>query len=281
MYRLLAIDIDGTLLNSRDQLSDRTRDAVRAATAAGIRVVLVTGRRYSKALPYVEPLEIDAPVVTASGALIKHPAEDHRTLFAAEFEDEMLRALLGVVDEAGYEPLLYADTFHEGFDYYFRGHARENPELAEYLERNRVHGRVLEDLFEQPPAGVFAGFAMGRREAMLKLAEQLEQALPTLLSLHVLRSPLYAGYMCEMAPAQATKWSGVKHLADEWGIAGEEICAVGDDVNDLPMIAAAGLGVAMGNAQPPVKAVADRIAPPHDEDGLAEVVSWLLEARGR
>ena len=73
-----------------------------------------------------------------------------------------------------------------------------------------------------------------------------------------------------------TKWSGICRLAAEWGIADEEICAVGDDVNDMPMIRAAGLGIAMGNAVPEVIAAADRIAPTHDHDGLVEVVGWLL-----
>jgi hydroxymethylpyrimidine pyrophosphatase-like HAD family hydrolase len=82
--------------------------------------------------------------------------------------------------------------------------------------------------------------------------------------------------MCEIAPAGATKWSGVCRLADEWGIAGDEICAVGDDVNDLPMIRGAGLGVAMANAVPELQAEADRIAPHNDADGLVEVVDWVL-----
>ena len=74
-----------------------------------------------------------------------------------------------------------------------------------------------------------------------------------------------------------TKWSAVRRLAEEWNIADAEICAVGDDVNDIPMIRAAGLGVAMGNAVPEVKAAARRIAPTQDDDGLAEVVEWLFE----
>ena len=93
----------------------------------------------------------------------------------------------------------------------------------------------------------------------------------------MLRSPRYRGFMCELAPAGVTKWSAVRRLASEWGIADGEICAVGDDVNDIPMIRSAGLGVAMGNAVPEVKAAADRIAPTHDNDGLVEVVAWLFE----
>ncbi|MGC3968050.1 MAG: HAD-IIB family hydrolase [Pirellulales bacterium] len=64
-YKLLAIDIDGTLVNSRDELTPKVRDALRAAAAAGLRLVLATGRRYSRALPLVEPLGIDAPIVSA------------------------------------------------------------------------------------------------------------------------------------------------------------------------------------------------------------------------
>ena len=108
---------------------------------------------------------------------------------------------------------------------------------------------------------------------MLLLEETLQAQLPGKLYTHVLRSPRYTGFMCEIAPAGVTKWSGILHLADDWGIAQSEICAVGDDVNDIPMIEGAGLGVAMGNALAPVKAAADRIAPRHDADGLVQVSS--------
>jgi hypothetical protein len=127
-----------------------------------------------------------------------------------------------------------------------------------------------------PPTGIFAGFATGTRDAMLALDAELQSRIPEQLYTHVIRSPRYRGHMCEIAPIGVTKWSGVRHLAEIWGIAAEEICAVGDDVNDIPMIRAAGLGVAMGNALDEVKAAADRVAPGHDEEGLVEVVDWLL-----
>ena len=118
---------------------------------------------------------------------------------------------------------------------------------------------------------------MGTRDEMLAVQRLLRAALPRPITTHVLRSPRYRGFMCELAPAGVTKWSAVRRLASQWGIADDEICAVGDDVNDILMIRSAGLGVAMGNAVPEVKAAADRIAPTHDNDGLAEVVTWLFE----
>jgi len=278
-YRLLAIDIDGTLLNSEDQLTAATRLALGRAGRSGIHVVLATGRRYSRTLHLVEPLGIDVPLVTAGGALVKDPA-DHRTLYKAQFHPAVLRDVLTLVERCGYDPVLCCDTYHEGFDFYCAKHEAEvsSPELAEYLRLNPDCGRLLRQLVVDPPPGVFTGFAMGTRRQMLDLERAVHRELPEKLSTHVIRSPRYTGFMCELAPAGVTKWSAIGRLAEGWGIGRQSICAVGDDLNDIAMIRAAGLGVAMGNAKPEVKAAADRIAPSHDEDGLVEVVEWLLEA---
>jgi len=276
MYRLLAVDIDGTLVNSRDELSDPTRDALIRAGEAGIHVVLATGRRYSRSVHLAEPLGIDVPLVTASGALVKEP-RTHRTLYVAEFDREVLRRTLATVKRCGFEPVVCADTFAEGVDFFIARETVESEELTEYLDLNTGCGRVLHDLVSDPPDGVFTGFAMGSREEMLELERILQGELPQRLYTHVLRSPKYAGFLCEWSPAGATKWSAVRRLARSWGIDDAEVCAVGDDVNDIPMIRAAGLGVAMGNALPDVKTAADRIAPSQKNDGLVEVVNWLLE----
>lgn len=275
-YRLLAIDIDGTLVNEHDELSAPTREALKRAGRAGLRVVLATGRRYSRSLHLVAPLDIRVPLITASGALVKDPA-DHRTLYRAEFDHGLLCGLLAWLDSHGYEPLLYGDTFEQGFDYYLAAADVRCAQLAEYLRLNPDCGRIWPQMFTDPPPEIFAGFVMGTHEEMLALERQLHQALPGRLHTHVLRSPRYSGYMCELAPAGVTKWSAVQRLARQWQIPESAICAVGDDMNDIPMIRAAGLGVAMGNALPAVKAAADRIAPSQAEDGLAAVVGWLLD----
>ncbi len=276
-FKLLALDIDGTLVNSRDELTAPTKAAIRRACDAGIRVVLATGRRYSKVLHLVEPLGLDVPLVTASGALIKDPI-DHRTLFCAEFKPGILEATLQIVTAAGYDVLLYGDTFAKGFDFYCRSfHVENQPQLAEYFQRNRIYGREFPNLLAAPPPGIFAGFAMSTPAAMAALGNQLVQQFGDDLYVHVLKSPFYSGWFCEIEPGGVSKWSAVQHLARDWGIGDDEICAVGDDVNDIPMIRGAGLGVAMGNALEPVKAAADRVAPCHDSDGLVDVVSWLLD----
>lgn len=277
-YQLFAVDIDGTLLDSRLRLTETTRLALGRVRQAGVRVVLVTGRRYARTLAYVEALNLDVPVITVSGALIKHPTERHRTLHATYFEEEVLSAAVDVLLTHGHEPILYGDTFCDGFDFYCRGLKPTQPDAATFMAQNPTQGRVWPNMVGRPPKQIVTGLAVGDKEAMLTLGAQLEERLPGRLYIHVLRSPLFECFMCEFAPIQATKWSGVRWLAHQWGIPPERIAAVGDDVNDIPMIEAAGFGAAMGNALPEVRAVAKRCAPSHDEDGLATVAEWILAA---
>ena len=275
-YRLLAIDIDGTLVNSRDELTDATREALVRAAAAGIRVVLVTGRQYSRSLPLARTLGLNTPIVTACGSLIKDPA-NHATLYRASFGAGVMSRLVWAIDAAGFEPVVYTDHFHAGFEYHYPRRPPLRADLAQFVEFNAENGRFRPDLVTNPPDGVFAGFAMGGSNEMLALSRHLDIQFDGLLSLHVLRSPRYLGHMCEIAPAGVNKWSGVLRVAEMWGIAAHEICAVGDDVNDIPMLRGAGLGVAMGNAAAEVLPHARRIAPRHDDDGLVDVVGWLLD----
>ena len=274
-YRLLAVDIDGTLVDRRDELTPETREALRRAGRSGIHVVLATGRRYSRSLHLAEALGFEVPLVTASGALVTDP-RDHRTLYRARFDDVVLCRAMAIIDRCGYDPVLCADTYGQGFDFYQVRTEVKNAELGEYFERNPGDGRVRPDLMKDPPPNVFSGFTMGTRDEMLELEQTVGEQLPGGLSTSVLRSPMYSGFIYEFRPAGVTKWSAIRRLAEGWGVGDEAICAVGDDVNDVEMIRAAGLGVAMGNAVPEVKQAADRICPAQADDGLAEVVEWLL-----
>ena len=277
-YRLLAVDIDGTLVNSQDRLTETTCRAIRRAGAAGLRVVLATGRRYSRALPLVESLGLDVPVIASSGAIVKNPVS-HQTLFMAEFPLHSLRQLIFLVRRLGFQPILLGDTFHQGFDYYLDPGDSPNSYLEGYLRANPDCERYWPRMEEEPPPEVFAAFTIGNRDQMLAVERAIHEMFPGQYVTHVLRSPRYEGFFCEIAPAGVDKWSAVRTVSAMCGVPLEAVCAVGDDVNDLPMIREAGLGIAMGNALPVVKEAADYVAPTHDEEGLAEVVAWLLGER--
>jgi hydroxymethylpyrimidine pyrophosphatase-like HAD family hydrolase len=287
--RLLVLDVDGTVTNHRHEVADATCAAIARVRAAGVRVMIATGRRYRDALPIAERLGLDMPLVTASGALVKSPL-GHRTLTRAEFAPGVVEAIVAAVVAAGHEPVLYTDSFAAGFDFHCRtleldavAAAGRVPRavmpalgLQEYFIRNAAVAAVQPNLHVAVPAGVFAGFTMGAREQMQALAARLQERLPGRLSLHTMLSQRYDAWLCEIAPVGVTKWTGVSEIASQLGIRPEAICAVGDDVNDLSMIEAAGLGVAMGNARPEVQAAADRVVGTNDEFGVCDVVEMIL-----
>ncbi len=277
-YRLLAIDIDGTLVNSEDHLTVATCQAIRRARAVGLQVVLATGRRYSRALPLVEAMGLDVPVIASSGSVVKNP-RNHQTLFRAEFPLPALRRIILLVRKHGCQTVLLSDTFDQGFDYYLDPSDIPNAYLREYLAANPGCERYWQRMDEESPLDVFAAFTIGDREQMLMVERAIQHVYPGQYVTHVLRSPRYEGFFCEIAPCGVDKWSAVKKVAALFGVPLDAVCAVGDDVNDLPMIREAGLGIAMGNALPSVKNAADCVAPTHDQEGLVEVVAWLLGER--
>ncbi len=168
-YRLLALDIDGTLVNSEHALTEPVRQAILRAKQAGLEVVLATGRRYSRTLPLVKPLGLHVPVITASGALVKDPL-DHRTLFMAQFGPGVLEQVLSIVGQGGYDPVLYADTFAEGFDYYLTRLDARGSELNEFLGMNAGCSRDL--------AGADDGAAAGRNLCRLCHGQPRRDARP-------------------------------------------------------------------------------------------------------
>ncbi|HPU07248.1 MAG TPA: Cof-type HAD-IIB family hydrolase [Thermogutta sp.] len=276
-YRFLALDIDGTLVSTVDAISPSVREAIARAAEAGLEVILATGRRYSRALPFSKILQIETPLVTSSGALTKIP-KTHETLFRARFSDEVLRKTLMVLRELGFPAAILGDTFSHGFDYYIeRPNGYRNPYFEDYLEQNSGSERIWDDFLAELPPEIFATFTVGSEAEMKWVESQLHAALPHQLTTNVLRSPRYRGFFCEIMPAGTTKWSAICQLAAQRGVTPREICAVGDDVNDISMIREAGFGVAMGNAPDEVKKAAHWVAPPQEEDGLVAVIERLLE----
>ena len=277
--KLLVLDVDGTVTDSRHQVTAAAKQAVQKSQAAGIRVMLATGRRYRDVLPVATELGLVGPVVTASGALVKMPVH-HETIFRSGFSETTLTQILECVVGLGHEPVLYTDSFNEGFDFYCRTLVARNEcgELTgfgEYLQKNKQLARVVATLCESPPADAFSGFVMGSVREMEALEFTLNSRFPDMLSVHTIRSPRYRDWLCEIAPAGVDKWSSVSQLAESWEIPAEAICAAGDDRNDLPMIIGAGLGVAMGNARQEVRDAADYVVGCHESGGLLELVEIL------
>lgn len=279
-FRLLALDVDGTLLDSDGRLRPRTAAAVARAAEAGIRPVLCTGRRYRRALPVAHELGLKAPLVCNSGALVKDP-DGHRTLWRADFDPELLASILAVFATENEPAVSFTDRGPDDRDFLVTAARTGRRFFDEYLELNKPYAEVDPTWTQKTSDGFhFHLFAIGERAAMQAFESRILDRLTGRVQTFVQKSPRYSGTMCEVIRSDASKWSAVQYLARLWGIADDAICAVGDDVNDVPMLRGAGLGVAMGHAPASVLDAADLITADHDTDGLARMIDEVLLDEG-
>lgn len=279
---LLALDVDGTILDRSGKLDASVRGALLEAVDAGVRVVLCTGRRFRRASAIAAALDSESPMVCNSGALVKCPVSA-RTLWRAEHSPERVRAILEVIEDAGVPSLSFLDAGLEGPDFVTAADPSGCPLFDQYLRSNAGFARIDPGWHSRVADGGESHFhvcAAGSRDTMADIERQLHQRFPDArFRTFVQKSPNYVAWMCEVLHGDASKWTALRTLSDSWGISPDRICAVGDDANDVPMIAAAGWGVAMGHAEPEILRHSHWVAPSNAEHGVVDVVRIVLESR--
>jgi 5-amino-6-(5-phospho-D-ribitylamino)uracil phosphatase len=273
-YRLLALDVDGTLLDPSGELRPTVRDTVMAVQQRGLQVVLCTGRRFRTARPLAQALQLDAPLVVHNGALVKDLASG-QTLQQSYIAAEMYHPALALLRRLS-TPMMYVDAFHENVDILTEPMERAHPFQREYLQDQFAHCRIVDDIASPLAHGVLMLSIMADGTNLQALRPVVEQTLGTRGRVHLLVNKNYQGYILEILQAGVSKWQALQQLAAQQGITPEEIIAVGDDHNDLDMIRYAGLGIAMGNAVDTVKAAADAITGSNAEDGLVQALERFI-----
>jgi len=276
---MLALDVDGTLAWRRDEVLPRTRQALERARERGVDVVIATGRRYRTTLRVVEALGFPVPAVCLGGALVKDPAG--ATLHQQGLEAEAFREVAGLLREFGQSAVAQRDGHgpEVGADLLLDGALPWNRWTAQYAERNRDFAEWRPDLGRELRRDVLLVGAFGSVEELARVEGELHRRHPGRFQSHLMPLPAEegSGRYLEVAPFGVCKWQGLRRLAERLGIGPEAICAVGDERNDLSMVRAAGLGVAMGNGHTELRRVADWVTGRHDEDGLVAVVERILE----
>ena len=172
----------------------------------------------------------------------------------------------------------FTDRSPDEGDFLVASPSTGRPLFDDYLDQNRLHAEVIPDFLGRADLKHYHLCAIGTRSSMLDFEAAILDRVPGKARTFVQRSPRYAGTMCEVLRHDASKWTALLHLAELWGIDPREICAVGDDMNDVPMLRGAGLGVAMGHANSEVLAAADLVTGADDEDGVAMLIEGVLLA---
>lgn len=251
-FDLIALDLDGTLLDSREDVSARNRRAIRSALDAGIRIVLVTGRGVDTPIRISKDLGLNLPVICCHGALTK---------------DFGAKRILGHIPV----PLPFAKV------------------MVEYAEREGLSIAIyVDELFYRLDGGkLFMDDMRGPAWREVRTFADVLHAAPTFIRFLGAESvdamqrefgdlPLHFKYEtwldfveCAVTNRDATKQRALARLCADFQIAPEKVLAIGDSRNDVPMLKWAGMGIAMGNALPEVREAVRRVTASNDEDGVA------------
>ncbi|MBO1334924.1 HAD family hydrolase [Streptomyces sp. VRA16 Mangrove soil] len=260
-YALIATDLDGTLLRGDDTVSDRTREALVGAAAAGARHIVVTGRP----APRVQPLLADLGgglAVCAQGAQL-YDADGDRLLWSLTLDRELAEQALGKIEaEVGQVYAAVDQDGVEGLTLIEPGYLMPHPTLPAV----RVHDRA--ELWAEPISKVLLRHSALSDDELAAVARAAVGPLATVT--------MSGPGTVELQPRGVTKATGLGLAAERLGIAAGATVAFGDMPNDVPMFGWAGLGVAMANAHPELKAVADEVTASNEEDGVAVVVERLF-----
>lgn len=289
-YDLLAVDLDGTLLNRRGEISPANLDAIRDARRAGITVTICTGRGLAKCAGYLGQIAQADPVVVAGGSIVACPAT-RRTLHRFSIPHGVVTRAVERVLAHDHPALVLKDPVEAGFDYLVvRGEKklRLDPVTEWWFETMKVRVRTADTIDEDAhPEHTVRFGACGMSGTMARIKQDLHESLGDDSAIHHFpavvapehRSTTEDGqtlHVLEVFRREANKWSAVSWFAEGRSIRPERIAAIGDEINDLSMIRCAGLGIAMGNAVESVQAAAKRRTRSNEEDGVAFAIEKIL-----
>ncbi len=279
-FELLAVDIDGTLVGPDQQVSARNVAALQAAKCAGLTVCLCTGRCYAEARHALLECELPGrpdPIICAGGAVVRE-SDTARTLHLEPIDHHALIAGSEVLGKLGLTAIALVDGWRWPFDYAIVEGPDAQAVRDAWLNRERSVIRTTDRFAEMPDLPEVLRLSAVADGPLAEIAiANLHECCDGKLAVGHLFAPNLGVHLLECHGAQASKWTGIRYVAQGLRIRRENIAAVGDDTNDLPMLTRAGLGVAMGNAAEPIRQAADHVAGRHDEDGLGEFVEQLLD----
>lgn len=264
-YRLLALDLDGTVMDADLVISDAVRRAVAAATERGVIVTLATGRMFFATLPYAQRLGVRDPLICYQGALVRHPITNEVYSHVTMPGDLAAEALQMLLDD---------DVFVIAYIDERLCIARRRDELDFYLKMHPEGAEIVVD----PALPARAAAAPPTKLLIVAEPPVVEQTLARLTprfagSLSLVRSHRYFG---ELTAPNISKGAALATLAERLQIPREQVMAIGDQENDLPMITWARLGLAVGNAVESVRAAAAAVLPSVREDGVAYAIERYL-----
>ncbi len=261
MIKMIATDIDGTIANLRGEFSPAVRNCIKNLEDNGVKVVLVTGRMHSSAIHVARDLGLTTPIISYQGGLIKDI--DGKTLYRKNLNSDYAKKIIKWARENNVHINLYIDDI-----LYVE---EDNDTVKQYTNGKHIDYNVCNfDDLEIKDVNKLLAIDMNDADRVTGWVLELQAKYP---DLYIVKS---TPYFCEIGSKEAKKSLGVEFLADLWGIKREEVLTIGDQNNDIDLVEAGGVGVAMGNGTPDLKACADFITDTVDNDGFVKAIEKFV-----
>ncbi|MCG8483223.1 MAG: Cof-type HAD-IIB family hydrolase [Clostridia bacterium] len=265
MYKLVVSDMDGSLLNSHDEISDYNKRMVQEAIKKGTIFVLATGRIYGSAKVYAKQLKLNTPIMACNGGIIRNSI-DGKILYDVPIDKKAFKAVLDFLKKTDtYYHFYGADIFYaeeirmESYEYSVWNKSLPKEDQISIQEIANPYDLIDQDSIYK--VLLHCNNNMKREYYSNELNK---------ISNITLTSSWFDNF--EICGRNVTKGNAVRRFAEGMNIKPDEIICIGDNLNDISMIDYAGLGVAMGNADEAVKKAADVVTSSNDEDGVGRVL---------
>lgn len=270
-YKMMCIDMDGTLLDDNKNISDRNHEALKMVQEKGIKLVVSTGRLFTSANYYAELIGLKVPVISSNGAYIREKDRDE-VIYEAKLDVNKCKEIIKIAYKYGVRICFHTTTSIISTD------TDDSTEL--YKKFNSIlplDGRIKIDIVKN------WGEAFSKyKDSIIKCVvsteeyEKLDKIREEILSIVDVEIASSAINNIEIMDKGVSKGKAVEILSSFYNINREEIICIGDNENDVSMLKFAGLGVAMGNADDKVKSIADYVTDTNNNDGVAKVIEKFV-----
>ena len=289
MYKLIAVDLDGTLLNSYGQISQRNKQAIQSAIQKGLEVVLTSGRSIMSVKNLAEEINANNYIICGNGAMV-YDLKNQETIYSNLLNKNKVLQLIKICDENSiYYSVYTKDTIiTKNLNYNVLFYNQEN---ANKPDNKKTHIQIVQDIYNyvlNSPEEEYIKLVVCDDNniifnSIIKIMKGVK-GVDVLDVGHMSRKLIKSGteefsieyFYTEINSQNVDKWTAISNLISKLGIKREEVIAIGDNVNDKTMIENAGLGVAMENSAPYIKEIADSVTSNNNEDGVAKIIEETL-----
>lgn len=278
-WQVIACDLDGTLLGRDLRVSPTDLAALRRARAAGLHVAICTGRNALECDHVIEPLELTGPGIFVNGAVVAEMSS-RQTLSYLPMAWPLVEKIITYFTKLGHAAMLLADHPTTRLTAYLRTKQCEpHRATVEWLRVHNAHPIICDAIPAEFRDRILrVGIVVDAPEA-LEIEQGLAAQFGSTIFSYSIFSPIYHCQVIDVFAPNATKWTGIEALCAVLKVKPDRAVAIGDDLNDLPMLQNATLSFAMGNSSPVVKQAAKSVTSSQPEGGVAQVIDGILSGK--